>query len=465
MRKASDPESLQARRHSALNRRHNVQTEVRIPVRLVGGLAILVMLGTALLLLPVMGKHEPLKFDQAIFTAVSALSVTGLSIITPYNDLSYLGKFVLLTLIQIGGVGYMVLAVVAFRLIGKKVVLADRLALRDALGLVSHRGILQLTTQIMMTVALIELAGAFILWLNWRSSIPGLEGAFYALFHAVSAFCNAGFDLFTGRPGYPTGVPNDTITVLVMATLIFLGSIGIPVLFDLITYHWRKRLSLHTRITLPIVFGLIIVGTVGLEISEGLTQGILHHEPLYRQILLSTAQVVSARTAGFTFLPTFTGLEPSSELLLTISMFIGSSPASMGGGITTGTFGILALALWAQAKGQSTPIIEGRAIPGEMIRRGAAVLTISLALVLFATWIILVTHRTSMALALFEVTSAFATCGLSMGLTGELNTTGKIVIMMMMFWGRLGALTIIVALTRSRPPKRITYPEEKILIG
>lgn len=465
MRRAPDPESLQAKRHSALSRRHNVQTEVRIPLRLIGGLAILVMLGTSLLLLPVMGKQQPLMFDQAIFTAVSALSVTGLSIITPYTDLSFAGKFVLLTLIQIGGIGYMVLAVVAFRLIGKKVALADRLALRDALGLVSQRGIIKLTSQIMFTVITIELLGAFLLWLNWRNSIPGIEGIFYALFHAVSAFCNAGFDLFNGRPDYPTGVPNDTATVLIMATLIFLGSIGIPVLFDLITYHWRRRLSLHTRITLPIVFGLIILSTIGLEISEGLTTGILHHEPLYRQVLLALAQVISARTAGFTFMPTFTGLEPSSELLLTICMFIGSSPASMGGGITTGTFGILALALWAQAKGHSTPIIEGKAIPGEMIRRGAAVLTISLAVVLVATWILLVTHNTSLALALFEVTSAFATCGLSMGLTGELNTTGKIVIMMMMFWGRLGALTIIVALTRSRQPKRIIYPEEKILIG
>lgn len=146
-------------------------------------------------------------------------------------------------------------------------------------------------------------------------------------------------------------------------------------------------------------------------------------------------------------------------------MFIGSSPASMGGGITTGTFATLMLALWAHLKGFDTPRIGGRALPGEQIRRAAAVLTVSLTLVLLSSWLLLISHHLKLHEAIFEVISAFATCGLSVGTTSHTNLFGQLVLMVVMFWGRLGALTIVVALARPRPKRLVTYPEERILIG
>ncbi len=446
-------------------RRQAAQAAVRVPVRLVSGLAFLVLLGTFLLILPPMGRQEPLKLNEALFTAVSALTVTGLTIITPYQDLAGPGKIVLLLLIQLGGVGYMALAITVFRILGRQVTHTDRLALCDSLGLVSTGGIMRLFWNILLTVTCIEMVGAVLLWWHWRAILPPHEAAFYGLFHAVSAFCNAGFDLFTGHPGFETGIPADTFTLAVLAVLIFLGSVGFPVLYDLINWPVRRSFTLHTRITLPLVLFLVFGGGLALLISEGVSGGAIGSEPLARRAVLSVFQSVSARTAGFSAIPDLSQIAPASELVLMMLMFIGSSPASMGGGITTGTFATLMLALWAHLKGFDTPRIGGRALPGEQIRRAAAVLTVSLTLVLLCSWLLLVTHPLTLHQATFEVISAFATCGLSVGTTPRTNLFGQLILMLVMFWGRLGALTIVVALARPRPKRLVTYPEERILIG
>jgi len=237
---------------------------LRVPVRVISGLGALVLLGAFLLLLPHSGAQRQLQLNEALFTAVSALTVTGLTVITPFTDLSLPGKLVLLALIQVGGVGYMTLATLAFRLLGRQVSFVDRLALREAIGLREGGSVVQLVRHILTAVLLVEGAGAILLYWHWREILPRPERMLYAVFHAVSAFCNAGFDLFHGRPGFPDGVPNDTVTLAVMGTLIFLGTLGIPVLFDLLTFSWRRRLSLHTRITLPVIALLSAGGALGL---------------------------------------------------------------------------------------------------------------------------------------------------------------------------------------------------------
>lgn len=435
-------------------------------MRLVIGLALLIAIGTALLLLPGVGARRNLQLNEAFFTATSAFTVTGLSIIEPINDLSGFGLALLLTFIQIGGVGFMVIAVIIFRLLGRKVLLLDRLALRDSFGLLDPEQILNLTRRVLITVLIFEALGALALWIHWRSLIPEPgRRLFYALFHAVSAFCNAGFDLFTGHPNHPSGVPGDNTSLLILGVLILLGSLGIPVLGDLLTWHRQRRISLHSRLTLSVIAILVVVGSVGIFLGDGIHSGVLTHEPVGRRVILATFQSVSARTAGIAGFETFSELNPSSQLLLIVLMFIGSAPASMGGGITTGTFVVLVLALWSYARGLPTAIIGGRSIEIGTVRRAAAVLTISLFVVLTATWLILLTHSTTLDAALFEVVSAFATCGLSLAFTGQLTIFGQIVIALVMFWGRLGALTIIMALTQSQTIPRITYPEEQILIG
>lgn len=438
---------------------------IPIAVRLVAGLASLVLVGTVLLLLPGVAIGRQLTLQEALFTATSALTVTGLSLTAPGRDLTLFGQVMLLVLVQIGGVGFMVLAVLAFRLIGRKIELADRLALRESLRLGGIRSIVSLTRQVLRTVLLIELAGATFLWLNWRDELGDTRAAFYGIFHAVTAFCNAGFDLFGGRNEFPNGLPNDTATLAILGSLIVIGGLGIPVISEVLLYTRQRQLSLHTRLTLYTSAGLIVLGALGYFLSEIRTGQTLELLPLDRQVALSVFQSVSARTAGFAAVPSFETLAPATQLLTIVLMFIGCAPASMGGGITTGTFIVLLLGLWGYARGLPTAQFGGRSIPPESIRRAGAVLTVSLFVVLLATWLILMTHDTTLDAALFEVVSAFATCGLTLAFTGSLNLFGQLLIMLVMFWGRLGALTIIVALAQQAPPPRVTYPEEQLLIG
>jgi trk system potassium uptake protein TrkH len=432
-------------------------------LRLVIGLAVLVAAGTSILMLPWMGTERPLTWNEALFTAVSALSVTGLSIITPVRDLSLAGQIVLLLLIQIGGVGFMVVAVIVFQLLGRRITLTDRLALTDSMGLLVPGAIVQLVRRVLLTVLLLEAIGAALLWIHWRDMLGPERALLYAIFHAVSAFCNAGFDLFTGLPDYPYGIPNDSITLAILGSLIFLGGLGIPVLAELLTF-WRIRFSLHTRITLTVVIILVSIGAGGLFLTEQQSGHLLEREPLDRQIALALFQSISTRTAGFSALQPLDELSPAGRLLTIVLMFIGCAPASMGGGITTGTFAVLMLAVGAYARGLASPQIGGRTLAPQTVRKAAAILTVSLLVVLTATWLILVTHEATLDDALFEVVSAFATCGLSLTLTSELNLFGQLVICVMMFWGRLGALTLVVALANQRP-QLVAYPEEQVLIG
>ena len=248
--------------------------------------------------------------------------------------------------------------------------------------------------------------------------------------------------------------------------IIFLGGLGIPVLSDLVTRRKTRRLSLHSRLTLWTVFFLIIVGWVGLLIPETRPGGVLADDTLDQQLVRSWFQSVSTRTAGFPGFEDFDRLVPESQLLVIGLMFIGSAPASMGGGITTGAFIVLILALWTYAKGHPHVQVAGRTIAAGTVRRAAVILTISIGTVVIASWLILVTHDLSMNTILFEVVSAFATVGLSLGITTDLNLFGRIIIIIMMFWGRLGAVTLIIAIAQgtSQPDRLVQYPEEPVLI-
>lgn len=441
--------------------------QIKFPpaARLALGLLLLVALGTAVLMLPWVSTTEPLTWSEALFTSVSALSVTGLSIILPGRDLTLFGQIVLMIQIQVGGVGFMVMTVVILRLIGRRVTYSDRITLRDSLGLIDTRAIMQFTKRILQLVLTIELAGAFYLWLHWRDLMVDGQAVFYALFHSISAFCNAGFDLFTGMNGY-AGIPDDAGTLTVLGILIVLGSLGMPVLFDLWDYSEQRRVTLHTRLTIVVVTGLIFVGAAGLFIAETRPVGILADEPLIRQLGLSLFHSVATRTAGYSALTDFGELTPPGQLIKIVLMFIGSAPASMGGGITTGTFIVLALALRAYVRSQESVVVFGRAVSPDAVRRASAVLTLSLMVVLISTWLILVTHpNATLDQVLFEVISAFATCGFTLAFTAQLNLFGQLVIAFVMFWGRLGALTIAVALAGTTKREPIRYPEAQVLIG
>lgn len=430
-------------------------------LRVVLGLLLLVVVGSSLLLLPGVGRERTLTAGEAVFTATSALSVTGLTVITPARDLTFLGQVILLLLIQVGGVGFMGIAAVLLRLLGRRVSLLDRLALQDSLGLLVPGAILRALARVLALALIIESVGALLLWIHWSAQMDVWQALFYAIFHAVSSYCNAGFDLFSGTAWI--GIPTDPITLGIKSVLILLGGLGMPVLGDLI---WeRRRLSLHTRISLLMMVLLLALGWIGLLAAETRPPGVLAGLPVQDQMLRAFFQSVATRTAGFSGLPAFESLTPAGQWLLMGLMFVGTAPASMGGGITTGALAVLLLALWSYARGMPVVQVAGRTIPGETTRRAAMILLTALLVVGVSTWLLLLTHPVSLNMAMFEVISAFATTGLSLAMTPLLTPFGRFVIILVMFWGRLGALTLIVALARPRRTQAYTYPEEPLLIG
>lgn len=442
--------------------------QLSVPLRIILGLLLMIVVGTGLLMLPGVGVERPLTLMEALFTATSALTVTGLSVITPSTTLTLFGQVILLLLIQVGGVGYMFAASFAFQLFGRRIRLHDRIALVNSLGLNQPGEVNRLFKRVLIGIFVMEGVGAIILTLYWSSIgiLSGGRAAFYGLFHAISAFCNAGFDLFSGLPAFPDGIPQDNVSLLLLSFLIIMGGLGIPVLSELLENR-NRRYSLHTRITLWMVVVLVLVGWIGVGIPEVLPGGVLHNEPLPDQVVRSFFHSVSSRTAGFSALPNFDQIQDESSLLTMTLMFIGSAPASMGGGITTGTFAVLMVALWSYARGYLSAQVGERRLETMTVRRAGGILTIGITVVLVATWLLLVTHDFTLNEALFEVISAFATCGLSLNVTGQLNTFGRIIIMLVMFWGRLGGLSIVVAIAQQRARKKhlITYPEEEVLIG
>lgn len=436
--------------------------------RLVVGLASLVLGGTLLLMLPASSAGDPIPFHKACFTAVSALATTGLSLITPGADLSVFGQMVLLLLMQVGGIGFMVGSVLIFRLLGRRVTLAERFALRDALGTVSAGSVVKVAQRVALGVMAIEAAGALLLWVIWSGQFGMGEAAYLALWHSVSAFTNSSFDLFSGSPIAPAGFPLNAPTLLVLSSLVILGSIGMPVLGDLLGWvragRRRYRLSLHTRLTLLTAASLLLLGTIALFVGSSRAGVLFSGDPWPWRLLMAYFHSATARTSGFVLVP-LEQMSHANSFVLCLLMFIGGSPASMGGGISTSTLTVLLLALAATIRGRELPEAWGRTLPRETIAKALAILTSSLAFVLFVSWLLLLTQDTTLDAALFEAISAFATCGFTLGLTPKLNGFGQFLVAFTMFAGRLGILTLVVSLTDETPSTPLSYPEEKILIG
>src|SRR5512139_1897223 len=447
---------------------------IPIPFRLMVALASLIAAGTVLLLLPGMTTQRINVLD-ALFTATSASSVTGLAVLTTSTAFTRPGQWVILLLMQFGGLGLIVIVVLTLRLLGRHISLMDRLAVSSSLGLAGPKDILRILGRTVIFMLAVEGFGAYLLFLHWlrQGIVPAGDAAFYALFHAVAAFCNAGFDLFGGLPQYPNGIPTDPFSLLIMGWLVIFGGLGIPVYMDLLFNRSARKqglrpkgLSLHTRMALWSALILILVGWAGILIGEYRLPGVLSEAPFWDRILRAWFQSVSARTAGFASLNDFDSLHESSRLLLIVLMFIGSAPASMGGGITTGTFSVLVLAMWSLARGYDRVRSGKRTISNTMVWRAITVLIISLGVVISMTWLLLVSQDLPFSPALFEVVSAFSTTGLSLGVTGTLGPYGRLLIIAVMFWGRLGAITIMLALLRrGSHDSLVKYPEETVLVG
>jgi trk system potassium uptake protein TrkH len=429
----------------------------------------LIAFGTGLLVLPVSSSTgSGLSVVDALFTSTSAVCVTGLIVVDTPTAFSPFGQGVLLLLIQAGGLGYMAITTIVGAALGKRITLQERLTLQEALNVHSIEGVVRFTFTVFKLTLAFELAGAAILALWWMGEFGPARAAWLGIFHSVSAFNNAGFSLFsTNLIGYRA----DFVVNAVMSGLIICGGLGFVALSEIGRARRTMALSLHTRFAILVTACLLVGGTIAifaLEMSNPRTLGAMSGSEAF---LTAYFHSVSARTAGFNSIDIAALTNPSLFLLIVL-MFIGASPGGTGGGVKTTTFGITVLALWATIRGADEPTIFRRRLPAPLVARAFFICLTSFLALNIVAGLLLASERVSLLEALFETTSAFGTVGLSTGvsgsvlsLSGHMTAVGKLLMIVMMFIGRVGPLGLAVALARGGARPRIRYPEGKILIG
>lgn len=450
---------------------HLEQKKMPSPARgskiLVAGFAAIIALGTILLRLPIATTGpQSLTWVEALFTATSATTVTGLIVVSTEPTFSLFGEIVILSLIQVGGMGFIILSVVLFRLIGRRVSLYERNLLKQTLGVEGRGGIVRLSLVVVISTLAIEMVGATFMFIQYVQILSWPTALYYAVFHAISAFCNAGFDLFRGfdDPALVFSRQNPTI-LIVLSGLITIGTLGIAVAYDLVAWPRERRLSLHTKLVLPFTIMLTIAGTIIVVADEAFIDGnAIPNIYTGKNLLLAFFTVVSSRTAGLTLVPVDL-LGEGSQLVLFVWMFIGGAPASMGGGVGLSTVAVVLITLQSTVLGFSDVRILERTLPFETIVKAVAVLTVSTGLVVGVTLCLTLLEPAALFPIAFEVVSAFSNTGYSLGITADLGTLSRLLVAFTMFWGRLGPLTLVVALAQRHRQTLVHYPEEKIIIG
>ncbi len=416
------------------------------------------LLGSLLLMLP-WASTGPTDFLQAWFTAISALTVTGLTVVPTDSHWTIYGQTVILILMQIGGLGLMVFTTIFLMILGTRIQLGQRALIAQDRNFFNVSGILRLVRNVVFLTLIIEGSGAVLMaFLTPHLWDKGLGvGVFFVIFQTVSAFNGVGLGL-TGQSLeiyrlYPS-------LIFVYTALIFLGSLGYVVLQELLVQHRWQRMSLHTRLVLWVTGFIILIGSGFYFISE--YNRLMTGLSLPNKIVESLFQAVT-KTAGFTTVPVSSWSEPFVFLAL-MMMFIGASPGSVGGGIKTTTIGTIVLAIWAVARGRKEVVIWEREIAPESVTKAFTVAVIAFFLVSFSTLVLMVIENLPFLPVLFEVVSAMATVGLSMGITEQLSPLGQVLLTVLMFVGRIGVLSLVIFLAKQEQP-RVRYLKEDILIG
>ncbi|MBT2761849.1 TrkH family potassium uptake protein [Paenibacillus sp. ISL-20] len=434
------------------------------PQILVLGFAAIIFIGTALLMLPIStSTGEPLEFIDALFTSTSATCVTGLVVVDTGTTFSSFGEVVIMLLIQIGGLGFMTMATLFALALKRRISLKDRLILQEAMNQSSMEGIVRLIRRVLLYSLIIEACGAIILSIRWAFDMPFGQAIYYGVFHAVTMFNNAGFDLF-GDFRSLTGYVYDPVVNIVVMFLIVSGGIGFIVLSDLIDFRKQLRLSLHSKVVLTMTATLLLVGFIVILIFEFTNPKTLGSLNWGGKFFGALFQSVTPRTAGANTID-ITGLRQATQFFIVILMFIGASPGSTGGGIKTTTFTIMVGAVIAMMRGREDIVMFRYRLAQERVLKALTIALLALLLVLIVSMILSTTEEGSFLEILFETTSAFGTVGLSMGLTPELTGFGKILISITMFAGRLGPLTLAYALGPKKGKELYRHPEGKMIIG
>lgn len=435
-----------------------------VPQFLTLGFALVILIGATLLSLPISSATgEPTPFLDALFTATSATCVTGQVIYNTAAHWNYFGKTVIITLIEIGGLGVMTLIVLLFLFLGKKLDLKNRLLIHDALNLKESNDAIVIVKYVIKFSLVVQLLGALSLSTQLIPQYGLGKGIYFSLFHAISAFCNAGFDLFgDSLISYTT----NPVIILTIAFLIIFGGLGFIVWRDLLTYHKNKKLLLHTKLTLILTLSLLIGGTVIFFFAEK-GRGTFDDLGLGYQIMNSFFLATTPRTAGYANVD-YATLSIASLLFTCILMFIGGAPGSTAGGIKVTTVATLVFYLKASLSGE-LPKFGRRSISKETVMKAMTLLIMS---ILLCTTVLVILSFTEtipegfgIEYLLVEVFSCFGTVGLTMGLTPYLSITGKLLLTLMMFMGRVGLLTVTLSFASKRKRDGIKYPEGHIMIG
>ncbi len=434
------------------------------PVTLMLSFLGLIAVGTFLLMLPASSQSGYVTpFVDALFTSTSATCVTGLIVKDTPVYFSVFGQIVILLLIQLGGLGIMTVSTAFALVLGQRLNLKLENVMHSVVSGSPSIDIFQLLKNIVYVTAIIEMAGAALLYSRFIQDMQPLKAFYFSVFHSISAFCNAGFALFSDN--MMTYVGSTTIN-LGITLLIILGGIGFSVVIDLYRYFTsrarNKRLNLHSKLVLVTSAVLLLGGMIAYFMAEYKVSMAGFNVP--DRLLASWFQSVTTRTAGFNTIDV-SRLSPASVLVSLVLMFIGASPGSTGGGIKTTTFAVLILSLTSMLKGKKDLSAFNRKISLNNYREATSLITLAAILVFGVIFIMMLIEPFSFEKIAFEAFSAFGTVGLSMGITPSLSFTGKLLITLLMYIGRIGPLTIIYALSISRRQTNIEFAEEKIAIG
>jgi trk system potassium uptake protein TrkH len=429
-----------------------------------------ILAGGVLLRLPFSAAGEPLPWIDAIFQSASAVCVTGLATLNVGRDLSIAGQTILIALFQVGGLGILTFSAVFFVIMGQSLASKERDIVQSAFLYAPRKDLGPILKFIFLSTFLYEGFGTLLLWARFSLDFPWSEALYKAVFHAISAFNNAGFSLFSDNL---VSYQGDPIVNLTMMTLIVAGGIGFVVHYEL---HMRlfghhRRLSAHTKVVL-LATGVLIGGGAALFFmfeNHRLLEGL----PWQNRLLASLFQSITPRTAGFNTVDI--GMLANETVLLMIAlMFIGASPGSTGGGVKTTSVSLLFLIMWSRLRGREDVNVFNRTIPRELLQRTISIILAATLSICFIVAVLLLSSdysgsadesRHLFVEYIFETTSAFATVGLSMNLTPSLNTPQKLAIILMMFAGRVGPLTLAFSLARITVKKSFTYAEEGVMVG
>lgn len=431
------------------------------------GFAIIILAGGVLLSLPVSNRTgEPAPFLQSIFTSASATCVTGLVVCDTYSQFTMFGQIIIAMLIQIGGLGFITLAMSFVLLSGSKISIFQRRLIMESMGSTHVGGVVKMLRRILIGSIIIESIGAISIASRVIPKLGFGQGLWYGVFHSVSAFCNAGFDLmgYFKAGSSITLFADDPVMEITIMLLIIIGGIGFVVWNDIVDnrFHFRNY-SLHSKVMIS--FTLILIVTVAalfffIERSHAFSS-MNDGEALMNSFFAS----ITPRTAGFNSID-YNDMTPAGRLLTMISMFIGAGPGSTGGGIKVTTFAAIIFSLHASAKNYSSVSVFKRQMPDDTQKRVLSVVLSYIMLTAVCLFIILVSNPSiTFEQGLFESLSAIGTVGLSMGITANLNILAKIMLILLMYCGRIGSISVAVALMRKINVTKISYPKEKITLG